>query len=302
MDRTVKAAAVNFKPWSWHVEWNCDRLEEYVRCAASRGAELVVAPENCIDGAVTNACIYRPELRERAPTVAVTMDSGPVRRFRDLARELGICLVIGCAELVDGRDMYNTGVFIGYGGEPCGTYHKVQFAEGYDDTWSFNRLGRQIRAFDTPLGRCGMMICNDRWNPDIARTLVLDGARFLCVLTYGCKDREQDRHVLARARENGVPIVQSNVGGNLIISNGEIVGQHRKLNAVTLASIVIPQPPDPAYARELERKFMEERPAEMAVRLQKTRDRATEFNARYPRCDAPPKPRNMPIAVRDFTA
>ena len=113
MYRAVKAAAVNFKPWSWHVDWNCSALERYVRCAATRGAELVVAPENCIDGAVTNACIYRPELRERALGVALTVNSGPVRRFRDLARELGICLVFGFAERVNGRDMCNAAVFLG---------------------------------------------------------------------------------------------------------------------------------------------------------------------------------------------
>ena len=43
--------------------------------------------------------------------------------------------------------------------------HKMQFAEGYDKSWYFNRPGKKIRAFDTPLGRCGMLICNDRWNP-----------------------------------------------------------------------------------------------------------------------------------------
>ena len=49
---------------------------------------------------------------------------------------------------------------------------KSQLAEGASDSWPFNRIGESLRAFDTPLGRVGMMICNDRWNPMIARTLV----------------------------------------------------------------------------------------------------------------------------------
>ena len=143
--------------------------------------------------------------------VAVAIDSPTIKRFRRLAKELDMCLVFGFAERIK-DDVFNCAVFIDDDGEICGTYHKMQLAEGYHSTWWFNRLGRRSRAFDTPLGRCGILLCNDRWNPMIARTLVLDGAQILLIASYGSRKKAQNQAVLARARENGVPIVEANVG------------------------------------------------------------------------------------------
>jgi predicted amidohydrolase len=56
--------------------------------------------------------------------------------------------------LID-REIYNCAVFIDQRGEICGKHHKVRFAEGYHPMWNFNRIGMEIRAFDTPFGRAG---------------------------------------------------------------------------------------------------------------------------------------------------
>src|SRR5207249_5352408 len=71
------------------------------------------------------------------------------------------------------------------------------------DVCSSDLIGRELRAFETPFGRAGFLICNDRWNPMIARTVVLDGARILLIPSYGSKRKSQNEAVLARARENG---------------------------------------------------------------------------------------------------
>lgn len=46
--------------------------------------------------------------------------------------------------------------------------------------------------------------------------------------------------MLARARENGVPIGDANVGVTRIVSKGEVVACERRVDAVTVATIVIP--------------------------------------------------------------
>jgi predicted amidohydrolase len=99
-------------------------------------------------------------------------------------------------------------------GAICGKYHKLQLAEGHlaDGSCWYNDVGQRGRAFDTPLGRIGFLICNDRWNADLARLPVLDGARLLLIPSYGQADATNDATVLARARENGVAVVEANVG------------------------------------------------------------------------------------------
>src|SRR5579864_6212032 len=116
--------------------------------------------------------------------VALTLQSETIQRFQSLARQLGMCLVFGFAER-DGADVYNCAIFIDDHGRICGKYHKMLLAEGYDPTRWFDRLGSHARAFDTPIGRCGIMICYDRGSPELARVLALDGAELIVIPTYG---------------------------------------------------------------------------------------------------------------------
>ena len=73
--------------------------------------------------------------------------------------------------------------------------------------------------------------CADRWNSDLARLPVLDGAQLLLIPSFGSCAPEQDEAVVARARENGVAIVEANVGVLLWVSRGEIVGREARLEA-----------------------------------------------------------------------
>jgi len=301
MFKSLKVAAVNFVPWKWHKEWNADKLEECCKKAAGCGAKLVVAPEGLLEGYVANEAVHFPELREAMVEIAEPIDGPYVKRLQKLARRLGIALVFGMAERRGRRDVYNTALFLDASGRIRGVYSKMQFAEGYDKSWYFNRLGKTIRAFDTPLGRCGMLICNDRWNPVLARTLALDGARFLCIPTYGSKNKAQDEAVLARARENGIPVVLANVGRNLVISKGEIVALDARSDAVTIAEIDIPAPCGTRAARQQEKKFLAERPAMMQQRLKKTLKCSKKYREKASHGGRPPKPRKKTMIVHDHT-
>ena len=239
MFEAIKVAAISFVPEKFGLEKNADRLEEMFRRAAAGGAQLAVAPEGVLEGYVVEPILSGEQPAERMKDVAVTMQSAVIGRFRKLAKELEMCLVFGLAERI-GKDVFNCAVFIDQRSRICGKYHKMQLAEGSHRSWWFNRLGKKSRAVNTPFGRCGFLICNDRWNPDIARIPVLDGAQYLLIPSFGSRARDQDKAVLARARENGVPIVEANVGVTLIISKGEVVNVSRKETTVIFGTIEVP--------------------------------------------------------------
>ena len=255
MYTSIKATAISVKPKKWDKASNAEKLERFFRHAAEGKPDLILATEGVLEGLVSGDAAERPELRETMLDIAEPIDGPYVNRFRRLAKELGTCLCFGFAERI-GREIYNAAVFIDGEGEILGKYHKTQFAEGTDETWFFNRIGKSIRAFDTPLGRVGILICNDRWHPMIARTLVLDGAQMLLIASYGMKTKVQNEAVLARARENGVPIVEANVGMNLIISKGEIVAYKWGNDMITTAVVDVPAPPSTAAARSYEAEYM----------------------------------------------
>jgi predicted amidohydrolase len=268
MYRTVRVAALSIKPKKWDKPANADKLEAYVRQAARQAPELIVAPEGFLEGYVVMDVVAHPEKAALMHEIAEPRDGPYVRRFRRLARELRVNLCFGFAERV-GREVYNCAAFIGPDGQIRGTYHKTYFAEGTHPTWSFNRIGTKLRAFDTALGRAGIVICADRANPLISRTLVLDGAQFILIPSYGSRKKWQNEAVLARGRENGVPVVQANVGVNLIVSKGEVVAYKWGVDQITSAEIEVPMPPSPAGARQAERTYLAERGPEMARRYRR---------------------------------
>ncbi len=267
----VRVAAVSFVPTKFDLHGNADRLEQAFRQAKLGRARIAVAPEGALDGYVVNEIIAGEFPPEEMREVAITLDHPIIQRFQRLATELEMSLVFGLAERIE-DDVYNSAIFIDHKGVIRGKYHKMQFAEGYDPTWWYNRLGRGSRAFETPFGRVGILICNDRWNPRLARIPVLDGARFLLIPAMGSRSLKQDEAVLSRGQENGVPIVEANVGVTLIVDDGGIVAVDRQEEGITFADITIP-PPTPSQEQErdrVEREFLDWREQEMKVRLEKT--------------------------------
>ena len=245
------------------------KLEWFFREAAAERPDLILATEGVLEGYVVLDIIEGRRDPEEMYEVAEPIDGPYIARFRRMARSLSTCLAFGFAERV-GDDVYNTAIFIDHHGEIRGRYHKTQLAEGTDDSWFFNRIGKRIRAFDTPVGRAGFLICNDRWNPMIARTLAVDGARLLLIPSYGSKAKAQNETVLARARENGVPIVEANVGMNLIISKGEVVAYSWGNDVITTAEVDVPEPPSTESALGYEREYLAVQGPESATRYRET--------------------------------
>lgn len=277
--RKVRVAAISFVPQKLDLKGNADRLEQAFRTAREGRAEIAVAPEGALDGYIVNEIIAGEVAPEAMKQVAVPIDGPLMKRFQGLAAELEMCLVFGFAELL-GDDVFNAAVFIDQKGTIRGKYHKMQFAEGYDPAWWFNRLGSTSRAFDTPYGRCGLLICNDRWNPKLAQIPVLDGAQFLIIPSYGSRSQAQDEAVLSRGKENQVPVIEANVGVTLLVDQGEIVAVDRQEEGITYGEITIPPAADPQPKRRdaVEQRFLDWRRTEMEHRLERRLRRLRERN------------------------
>ena len=272
--RVIRVAAISFVPAKFDLLANANRLEAMFRQARRGGAVLAVAPEGALEGYVVNEIIGGQASPEQMKQVAVPSDGPLIRRFRNLARELEMCLAFGFAELQE-EDVYNAAIFIDDRGKVRGKYHKMQFAEGYHASWWFNRLGQLSRAFDTPLGRCGFLICNDRWNPQLAKIPVLDGAQLLLIPSFGSRSLAQDEAVLSRGRENDVPVVEANVGVTLIVDKNQVAAVDRLEECVTFANITI-RPPAASSVSErdrVEQHFLEQRVEEMRRRYDRTMKR-----------------------------
>jgi N-carbamoylputrescine amidase len=183
--------------------------ERACREAARGGADVVLFPELWQLGYAS--CPAEPAQRAAWLAHATTLDGPFVSRFRELARELGLGIIITYLE--DWPDApRNTATLIDRHGDPVLTYAKVHTCDFGMEAALTPGDGFRVADLDTRAGtvRVGLMICYDREFPESARVLMLGGAEL--ILTPNACGLDVDRlgQFRARAYENMVGVAMAN--------------------------------------------------------------------------------------------
>ncbi len=153
------------------------------------------------------------------------MDGPEIRRLARLAGEMVVA--VGYCEAASDQDgpgqLFNSAVCV-TGDGVLGHHRKVHQPLREDASYT---AGGRFAAFDTPVGRLGMMICYDKVFPEGARALALDGADIvMCLSAWPAsrtqvvpnlhQDRWKRRFYLfdrARALENQIIWLSANQSG-----------------------------------------------------------------------------------------
>ena len=192
--------------------------ERLIKEVRKQDVRLLALPEACLGGYLLSLD-DDAELDEGPPALA--LDGPEIRRLAALAGE--VTVVAGYCEVDTGGNRYNSVVCVS-GDGVLGNHRKVHQPLSEDESYA---SGDRFHAFDTPVGRIGMMICYDKAFPESARALALDGAEIgVCVSawpgarTHAVADLEQDRWKRrfdlfdrARALENQIVWLSANQAG-----------------------------------------------------------------------------------------
>jgi predicted amidohydrolase len=145
---------------------------EKIAEAAEQGVQLLVFPELSLTG-------Y--QLRDLVYEVAMTPDHPSIVKLRSASREHKIDLVVGYVDVGARGKFYIASSYI-HNGEILHTHHKL-YLPTYTmfDEGRFLAQGEHVRAFDTPFGRMGILICEDMWHVSPAYLMWLDGAEILII-------------------------------------------------------------------------------------------------------------------------
>ena len=129
-------------------------------------------------------------------------NSEPVKKICEKAKETTMYVIFGIHEL-DGKRKYNTDLLISPEGEVVGKYRKTHLV--YQEVDDGMIPGDELKVFDLPFGRIGIIICWDQWFPDAAGELARKGAEIIFVSTAG----NPECIYRSRAYENGTYVVVS---------------------------------------------------------------------------------------------
>ena len=204
------AIAAVAQPFGGTVAEAFGRIERTLARARARGAAMVVFPESTLGG-----YMREPVGDEPGPLLPPALDpDGPeIARLVELAGDLVVCA--GYTEAGPDRP-YSSAVCVS-GDGVLGRHRKVHVPPA--ERFAY-RAGDGFCAFDTPVGRMGMLLCYDKLFPEAARSLVLDGAEIVACMAAWPVDRRnpsarvgadrQTRHFdvldVARAVENQVVV------------------------------------------------------------------------------------------------
>jgi deaminated glutathione amidase len=183
--------------------------EKSVRAAVQRGASLVVLPEYVTFLHASGNVMRSNALREE--------DDPALSRFRQLAKEEGVWLLIGSLALAtEGGKLANRSFLISADGTVLGRYDKIHM---FDATLPGGRTIRESSSYEpgtkavvmgTPWAKLGMSICYDIRFPALYRALAQSGAQILVVPAAFTKATGQlhwKALLQARAIENGAYVV-----------------------------------------------------------------------------------------------
>lgn len=196
-----------------------ERIEQTIGQARARGATLIVFPETALGGYIYERRPADPVL-PAVPPPALPSHSEVFARLSRAAGPAVAC--IGYTEAAFAGPFSSAVCLSGDG--ILGHHRKVHLPPGELGVF---RPGTEFAAFETPVGRLGMLICYDKVFPEAARTLALDGAEIVACLSAWpvCRVRParrtpDDRQVRqfnlldqARALENQVVWVSANHSG-----------------------------------------------------------------------------------------
>ncbi|MFQ5719455.1 MAG: nitrilase-related carbon-nitrogen hydrolase [Acidobacteriota bacterium] len=152
---------------------NLDLHLARIEAARVDGARLVVFPELSLTG-------YG--LQDLVPEVAMDPATGPLLEpIRQASRRLDV--VLGLVEEADEGSLYNTAAWFSEG-RLLARHRKVHLPTyGLFDEGRYFAPGQSVRAFDTPFGRAGLLVCEDLWHPALTYVLAQDGTDLLVVIS-----------------------------------------------------------------------------------------------------------------------
>jgi len=197
----MKLGCIQFKVATGDVEKNYARVNELVREAHAKGAELVVLPE------MWNSSYALKKLDELADS-----NGERAKKFlSELAKELGVHIVGGSVSTKKGDKFYNTMYTFDKNGVLVGEYNKAHLFRLMDEHL-YLEAGDEMNRFALGDIEAAGVICYDIRFPEWLRLHALNGAKVIFVSAQWPTPRIDHWKTLlqARAIENQCFIVAVN--------------------------------------------------------------------------------------------
>ena len=214
------------------IKANIAKLTENICECAAKGAKLVVLQE------LHNSVYFCQTEDASLCDLAETIPGPSTEYFGDLAKRLGIVLVLSLFEKRAPGLYHNTAVVLEKDGSIAGKYRKMHIPDDpcFYEKFYFTPGDLGFRPIQTSVGSLGVLVCWDQWYPEAARLMALNGAQLLIYPTaiggVGTDSKEEQQtqrqawQLVQRGHSvaNGLPVVTVNRVGHEDDPSGNTIG------------------------------------------------------------------------------
>ena len=214
------------------IKANIAKLTENICECAAKGAKLVVLQE-------LHNSVYFCQTEDASLCDLAEAIPGPsTEYFGDLAKRLGIVLVLSLFEKRAPGLYHNTAVVIEKDGSIAGKYRKMHIPDDpcFYEKFYFTPGDLGFKPIETSVGSLGVLVCWDQWYPEAARLMALNGAQLLIYPTaiggVGTDSKEEQQtqrqawQLVQRGHSvaNGLPVITVNRVGHEDDPSGNTIG------------------------------------------------------------------------------
>ncbi len=172
--RIIKVALAQINPILAGLNKNIAKHCQFIEQAIKQKADLIVFPELSLTG-------Y--SLKDATFDVALAKDDPRLDKIRALSSKISISC--GIVELGERFEFYNTNLFFEEG-KLLTTHRKVYLPTyGVFEEERYFSSGNRFHAFNSRLGKLGILVCEDIWHVASGLILALDGASVMLVSAAG---------------------------------------------------------------------------------------------------------------------
>lgn len=195
MPAVFKAAVVQAGSVLFDTPKTVEKLADFTREAAGKGARLVVFPEAFVGGYPkgldfgARLGMRSPEGREefrRYHESAIDVPGAEAARIGEVARDNDVHLVVGVIER-DGGTLYCTSLTFAPSGELISKHRKLMPTALERLVWGGGD-GSTIGVAETSLGRIGSVICWENYMPLLRTAMYSQGIELYCAPTVDDRD------------------------------------------------------------------------------------------------------------------
>ncbi len=165
---SFQISIAQFIPTLGNLEKNLEKHLYYIDQALKAGSDLIVFPELSLTGYT---------LMDLTPAVALNPDSKLLEPLYMYSGLISICF--GLVEESPDYFYYNSSFFLEDGRLIKSARKVYPPTYGVFQEKRFFAQGKSAQAFDSKLGRFGVLICNDARHPALAYIYALDGAKVI---------------------------------------------------------------------------------------------------------------------------